>query len=111
MHKPSSSILTETATQQWLDWCHTIHLLVSVLREQSTVRGLKDALDEVAKMWNNAMRSQDMGVVMAGVKEYLLVLGKLRESTSGSPTAAPFCSATQETAPQLGTVLSASGGE
>ena len=41
MHKPSSSILTETATQQWLDSCYTIRLLVSVLREQSTVRGLK----------------------------------------------------------------------
>ena len=33
MHKPCSPILTEATTQQWLDRCHTIRLLVSVLRE------------------------------------------------------------------------------
>ena len=31
MHKPSSPILTEATTPNWLDWCHTIRLLVSVL--------------------------------------------------------------------------------
>ena len=79
MHKPSSPILTEATTQQWLDWCHTIRLLVSVLREQSTVPGLKDALDKGARMWNNGMKSQDMGDAMAGVKECLLVLGNQSE--------------------------------
>ena len=34
-------------------------------------------------MRNNGMKCQDMGDAMAGVKECLLVLGKLRESTSG----------------------------
>ena len=34
-------------------------------------------------MWINGMKSQDMGDAMAGVKECLLVLGNLRESTSG----------------------------
>ena len=34
-------------------------------------------------MWNNWMESQDMGDAMAGVKESLLALGDLRESTSG----------------------------
>ena len=83
MHKPNSPILTEATAQQWLDWCHTFRLLVSVLRERSTVRGLEDALDKGAWMWNNWMKSQDMGDAMVGVKECLLVLGNLRESTSG----------------------------
>ena len=34
-------------------------------------------------MWNNGMKSQDMGDAMAGVEECLLMLDKLRESTSG----------------------------
>ena len=83
MHKPSSPILTEATTQQWLDWCHTIRLLMSVLRERSTVRGLKDALDKGARMWNNGLKSQDTGDAMAGIRECLLILGNLRESTSG----------------------------
>ena len=83
MHKPSSPILTEATTQQWLDWCHATRLLMSVLRERSTVRGLKDALDNGARKWNSGMKSQDMGDATAGVKECLLVLGNLRESTSG----------------------------
>ena len=85
MHKPSSQILTEATTQQWLDWRHPIRLLMSVLRERSTVRGLKGALGKGARMWNSGMKSQDMVDAMAGVKESLLVLGKLRESTSGVP--------------------------
>ena len=83
MHKPSSPILTEATTQQWLDWCHTFRLLVFVLRERSTVRGLKGALDKGARMWNKGMKSQDTGDAMVGVEECLLVSGNLRESTSG----------------------------
>ena len=79
MHNPNSPILTEAVTQQWLDRSYTIRLLMSVLREQSTVRGLEDALDKGARMWNNGMKSKDMGVAVAGVKECQLVLGKLRE--------------------------------
>ena len=92
MHKSRSPILTEATTQQWLDWCHTIRLLMSVLRERSMVRGLEDALDKGARMWNNEMKSQDMVDAMAGVKECLLVLGNLRESTSGiaDSSTAPF---------------------
>ena len=43
-------------------------------------------------MWKNGMKSQDMGDAMAGVKECLLVLGNLRESTSGiaDSSTAPF---------------------
>ena len=87
MHKPSSPILTEATTKQRLDWCHTIRLLMS---ERSTVRGLKDAVDKGARMWNNGMKSQDMGDAMAGVQECLLVLGKLRENTSGFPDSTSF---------------------
>ena len=81
MHKPSSPILTEPTTQQWLD--HTFRLLVSVLGERSTVRGLKDVLVKGARMWDDGVKSQDMCDAMVGVKECLLVLGNLRESTSG----------------------------
>ena len=34
-------------------------------------------------MWDDGVKSQDMGDAMVGVKECLLVLGNLRESTSG----------------------------
>ena len=79
-HRLNSLNLTEAAAQQWLDWCHTLRLLVSELREQwSTVRGLKDALDKRAKVWNDGTRAHDQGVAMAGVKECLLFLFKLRE--------------------------------
>ena len=38
--------------------------------------GLKDALDKEARMWNNGMKSQDMGGAMAGVEGCLLVFGQ-----------------------------------
>ena len=109
MLKPSSPILTEATTQQWLHKCHKIRLLVSVLKEQSTVRGLKNAFDNGARMWNSEMKSQDMGDATAGVKEFLLVLGKLRESTSG--VADSSTASILETKAQLGTVPRAIGGE
>ena len=88
-----SSSVCKPSSLSDLDWsCNlTVVVLMSVLRERSTVRVPKDVLDKGARMWNNGIKIPRRGVIQWLVsKNACWFCTTSEKARAGLPTVAPL---------------------